>query len=166
MSMRAVTGWGALLGARLALVYGFVFIVVGVARYGADLNAAPPNGNVWLMYAGGAVSLAVASLGIMLIMALLAALLGAITALCAAGLQRRFGKGAAGARAVTFGLGVAVTVALLLHLVLWQTGLWSWSRLLSTTYLFWLGIPSILYLLAAVLAGRAYCRNEAQQLSA
>jgi hypothetical protein len=166
MSVRTVTGLGASLGAKFAFVYGLVFVVYGVTRYGVDLTAAPPDGSLWPIYAGGAVSLAVASLGITLIMAIAAAVLGAVTALCAAGLQRLLAKAEVDAYGCAISVAVAVAGLLFLHVVLWKAGLWSLSSLHSTTYLFWLGIPSLLYILAAVIAGRACDRSKVRQLSA
>jgi hypothetical protein len=166
MSVRTITGLGASLGARFAFAYGLVFVVYGVARYGVDLTAAPPDGNLWPNYAGGAVSLAVASLGITLIMAIAAAGLGAVTALCAVGLQRLLANAEVDAHGCAVGPAVAVAGVLFLHVVLWNAGLWSLSSLLSTTYLFWLGVPSLLYVVAAVMAGRACDRSKVRQMSA
>lgn len=48
---------------------------------------------------------------------------------------------------------VAGVIVLLLHWGLWSAGLLSWSSLLSSTYLFWLGAPALIYLAAAYRAG-------------
>jgi hypothetical protein len=44
-------------------------------------------------------------------------------------------------------------IVLLLHWGLWGAGVWSWSSLTSSTYLFWLGAPAAIYLAVAYLAG-------------
>jgi hypothetical protein len=170
MTLRSVVARGALLGARLATLYGLLFIVIGAIRYGFDLFAAPPEADLWPTWAAGALSLAVAALVITLVMAIAAAVFGALTAAAALGvheLLRRFPRRRAQpdtdtphARfsAATVASGVAAGVAgafvILLHLALWAAGLWSWSSLLSPTYLFWLGVPGLLYLAAAWFAGR------------
>jgi hypothetical protein len=156
MSMRRTLGLGASLGARLALVYGLIFVAVAVVRYGFDLGAAPPGGSFWSSYTGGAVSLAVASLGITTIMALLTAVLGTVTALCAFALYWLVRRGGAGVEPAAIGMSVAIFFVLLLHLALGQMGLWTWSSLLDTTYLFWLGIPALVYVMAALVASRAW----------
>ncbi len=156
MSMRTAGRLGASLGAKLALVYGLCFIVFAVVRYGADLQAAPPAASFWLGYWGGAVSLAVASLGITAILAPVAAVLGMVTALCAAVLYRLVQRSGAGVHPAVVGVGVAGLFVFLFHLVLGQTGLWTWSSLRDTTYLFWLGVPALVYVMAAVWASRAY----------
>jgi hypothetical protein len=144
---------GAALGFKLALGYAVAFIVVGGMRYGSDLAAAPPDGDWWRTFAGGAISLAVASLGLAFIFGVVAALLGALTALAAVAIDHQFNAGHNTQRAAVIGIGVAAAVVLLLHGALWRAGLWSWSSLASTTYLFWLGAPALLYLAAAYRAG-------------
>ncbi len=166
MSMRAAGRLGASLGARLALVYGLLFIAFAVIRYGVDLRAAPAGGGFWAGYVGGAVSLAVASLGITALMALVAAVLGTATALCAAALYWLAQRSGAGVHPAAIGVGVASLFVLLLHLALGQMGLWSWSSLLDTTYLFWLGVPTLVYILAALVASRACRPQVAGQMSA
>jgi hypothetical protein len=166
MNMRRALSLGASLGARSALVYGLIFVAFGVVRYSVDLSAAPPGGSFWLAYGGGAVSLAVASLGITAIMALLAATLGAVTALCAAAIYWLAKQLGAGAHPAAIGVAVTLLFVLLLHLALAQAGLWTWSSLLDTTYLFWLGIPALVYIMAALVAGRAWQPEVAGQMSA
>ncbi len=166
MSMRRVLGLGASLGAGLALVYGLIFIAIALIRYGIDLSAAPPEGGFWLMVGGGAVSLAVASLGITAIMALVAAVVGMVTAVCAAALYWLAKRIGAGLHPAAIGAGVAILFVLLLHMALGQMSLWSWSSLLDTTYLFWLGLPALVYVLAALVASRSYPAKVAGQMSA
>lgn len=166
MSVRAILRLGASLGGGLALAYGLIFIAVAAVRYGLDLRAAPPEGSVWLMVGGGALSLAVASLGITAIMALVAAVLGIVTALCAAVLYWLAERSGADVRPPAIGVGIAILFVLILHIGLRQLGLWDWPSLLHTTYLFWLGIPTVVYILAALGAGRAYHAKVAGQMSA
>ena len=145
---------GASLGFRLALGYGFMFILVGSVRYGGDLCAAPPDGSLWPTYLAGAISLAVASLGIALVLGVVAAAVGALTAVAAVAVNRWFNHGRQPQWAAAIGLSVALIVVVLLHLGLWSAGLWSWSSLVSSTYLFWMGIPAVIYLATAYQSGR------------
>ena len=137
-----------------------------MVRYGFDLRAAPPGGSFWSSYGGGAVSLAVASLGITTIMAFLAALLGTATALCAFAVYWLLKRSGARVHPAAIGVGVAILFVLLLHLALGQMGLWTWSSLLDTTYLFWLGIPALVYVMAALVASRAWRPQKTGQMSA
>lgn len=166
MNMRMAGRLGASLGAKLALVYGLLFIVFALLRYSIDLRAAPPGGSFWLSYGGGAVSLAVASLGITAIMALVAAILGMVTALCAAALYWLAQRSGVGVHPAVIGVGVAGLFVLLLHLGLGQAGLWTWSSLRDTTYLFWLGVPALVYGMAAVWASHAWRLQVTGQMSA
>jgi hypothetical protein len=65
-------------------------------------------------------------------------------------------------------IGMAVTLlfVLILHLALAQAGLWTWSSLLDTSYLFWLGIPALVYIMAALVASRAWQPEVRGQMSA
>lgn len=146
-------GKGAALGLKLALAYGAVFVLLAAVRYGGDLAAAPPAGSFWPTYLAGAMSLAVASLGIALILGLAAASLGALTALLALTINHWWNAGHHPQRAAEIGLAVAGAIVLLLHWGLWGAGVWSWSSLTSSTYLFWLGAPAAIYLAVAYLAG-------------
>lgn len=146
---------GASLGFKLALAYGIVFVLAAAVRYGSDLIAAPPNGNLWLTYLAGVTSLAVAALGIALIFGLVAAVVGALTGLLAGAIDRWLNAGHRPQRAAAIGLSVAGVIVLLLHSALWSAGLWSSSSLASSTYLFWLGAPTLIYLASAYQTGRA-----------
>ena len=166
MSVRAILRLGASLGGGLALAYGLIFIAFAVVRYGLDLRAAPPEGSLWLMVGGGVLSLAVASLGITAVMAIVAAVLGIVTALCAAFLYWLVKQSGVCVHPPAIGVGIAILFVLILHTALGQLGLWDWSGLLDTTYLFWLGIPTLIYVLAALVAGRAYPVKVTEQMSA
>ena len=150
-----MSGQGAALGFKLALVYASAFVLAASIRYGGDLAAHPPGGSLWPTYLGGVVSLAVAAFGIALILGLAAAALGAITALLAASINHQFNAERNRERSALIGLGVAGLFVLFLHTALWSAGLWSWPSLGSTTYLFWLGGPAAIYLVAAWRAGSA-----------
>jgi hypothetical protein len=155
MTLRAAAGTGAKWGVLLALAYGLGFCIFGSLRYVFDVAHAPPDEGFWTHVLGGAVSLTVAALGITLVMALPAAALGALTALLAASADRFWTARSGVAHGLAAGLIVAAGVLLLLHGALWIMGIWSPLNLASPTYLFWLGIPSLLYLSTAGLAGRA-----------
>jgi hypothetical protein len=155
MTLRAAALKGAKWGLLLALAYGLVFCLLGSLRYVLDVSAAPPDGGFWTHVMGGAVSLTVAALGITLLMALLAAALGAVTALLAASVDKLWTARSGVAHGAAAGFFTAAGMLVLLHGALWAAGLWSPLSFASTTYLFWLGIPSLIYLAAAAYAGRA-----------
>lgn len=152
--MIAIVRRGAALGFKLALAYGLLFVLAATVRYSRDLAAAPPPGSLWPTWLAGVLSLAVASLGIALILGLAAAVLGALTALLAVAIVHWF-KSSRGPRLPAIaGIAVAGAIVLLLHAALWNARLWSPSSLFSATYLFWLGAPAAIYLAAAYRAGR------------
>jgi hypothetical protein len=155
MTLRAAARKGATWGVLLAFAYGLGFCTLGSLRYLFDVSAAPPDEGFWTHVLGGAVSLTVAALGITLVMALPAAALGAVTALLAASADEFWTVRSGVAHGPAAGLIAAAAMLVLLHGALWILGLWSPLSFSSTTYLFWLGIPSLLYLFAAGLTGRA-----------
>lgn len=146
-------GKGAVWGFGLALAYSAVFVLGAAIRYGRDLAVAPPSGSLWPTYLAGVVSLAVASFGIALIVGVATAASGALTTLLAGGIDRWSNPAHRRERAAATGLVVAGLLLVLLHGALWYAGLWSWSSLGSSTYLFWLGAPAAIYLAAACYGG-------------
>jgi hypothetical protein len=154
MNVLRETSRGAALGAGLTLIYSILFVVFALVRYGVDLWALQSDQGFWRLYAAGAFSLAAASLGIGCVLALVAGGIGAVTAASAVGMANLYCARTGRAEATASATLAAGAVVAGLHLVLWCSGILSVASLTSPAYWFWLGLPSLVFLFAAFLAGR------------
>jgi hypothetical protein len=134
-----------------------LFIPIGIVRYWLDLQAAPPDDGMLSLFAAGSISLVVATLAVAVLFTLPAALLGVITALLVRGALAAVKPKSAPWRAVGIGTATCLLLALLIHLALSWVGVLSWSSMASATYLLWLGIPSLLYVIAGGLFSWRWC---------
>jgi hypothetical protein len=153
MKTRHVAKAGAVLGTKLALLYSGAFILVAAIRYGYDLFSLHLSNGFWSLLAAGALSLAASALAIGLVMSVIAGGIGAATALCAAGAVHLWRAQMARTSVTAVALLVAAAVAAALHYAFWRTGLLAAASLFSSAYWFWLGLPTVIYLLAAGWAG-------------
>jgi hypothetical protein len=154
-----VAGQGALLGAKLAAVYSLAFLAVASVAYWFSVLAAPTAGDLLATLVAGTVSLTVAVLVFGLLCSLVAAVSGALAALALVALLRRLGQPLPVRRVMIVGLAFGLTVAVLGYAVLgyavlWLAGLWSPGSLASSATLFWLEVPSLVFVGACMYGAR------------
>jgi hypothetical protein len=143
---------GALTGAVLAYIYSLVFLLYAVVRESISvLNVGAADGGVLLL--SNAVSLAMVVLIFGTVMAIVSAVIGAVTEVVLLYAIRRLIGDYQPMAAVLTGVGVALVLAFVIHLI---TGIAPSPRLnlaYPETYLFWLGVPTVVYVVAGALRG-------------
>lgn len=158
MSQRATVGWGrvagggAMVGFVTAGVYALAFLVYAITRATATLLLTPSiDGGLAGTVAVTALSLAVPVAVFVAICALLAAGIGAVTALLLRALLTRVTAAQGRVRAALLGGGVCATISLV-FLALLAGGLdVAWTRGTAEALTFWLMLPLTLYTLAGAL---------------
>lgn len=145
---------GAGFAVRLTIAYAVVFIVYALVRSVLRLLPTPTfdAGLVGTLLAYG-VSLALPALVIALILALVMTLLGIVTALIVRGLLSVLNPTHAPLSAILVGAAVALVIAALLHVGLG----FSPDSLTWETYLFWVGIPSAIYVIVGAVGSWRLC---------
>lgn len=140
---------GGEFGAALTLVYALLFVVYATVRSGAAIWSAGETdaGILPTMIATGA-SILWAALFFGAILSVLAALLGALSAVLIRVILAAFNQQHSTWRAVVLGLGFTLIFAGLLYLVLgWGAGLTLTPGSVDALT-FWLGLPTLLYIAA------------------
>lgn len=138
-------GFGALVGFTAALAYGALFSLYAIIRVSWIILRAPADGAVFTLITNAA-SLVVASMFFAILCGLPAAALQAGVLSLSAALNRRWNPSRSAGIAARIGLGCAAAALLGLHglvaaapplieRVLWESG-----------YLFWSGLPSLVFL--------------------
>jgi hypothetical protein len=137
---------GAAVSVGLTFAYALAFLLYAIVRSSLTLAARvnPDTGLLGTLIATWT-SLAIAVLTMASLMAVVAAVLGTATALIVLWLSSVLNPRRVSARAIMIGLVTCLGIALLLNLALQQALSLSWSALVSEAYLFWLGLPSLIY---------------------
>jgi hypothetical protein len=141
--------YGAEAGIALALVYALAFIGYAVVRSTLNLLAppAPGDGLAGTLIATW-VALAVPTFMLAVIFGILAAVIGALTALVLRALLSRVNSTHAPQRAVSIGMAVCLTVSLALLVLLYQGLGVRWTPATAATLTFWLLLPLVAYVVA------------------
>lgn len=143
-------GYGALLGYGMAILYGVIFAAFATLRAAPQiamrLNGA--EGTVATIIQVGFAILA-ASLGVAVLLACFAALVAAVTMAVARGLTIWLAPAGQPQAAAIIGLLVAGAVLVGLSLLVWQLSGSYFAQLWPGGYLFWIGLPCLLFMVAA-----------------
>jgi hypothetical protein len=133
----------------LTFAYALAFLLYAILRSSLTL-AATVNPDAGLLYTliANATSLLIAVLTITFLMVIVTAVLGIITAIAVYGLLSTLNAHKDPSRAVIIGSATCLGVVLLLNLTLQKALGFSWSAMGGEAYLFWLGFPSLIYIVA------------------
>lgn len=146
---RTVAGRGAEIGVALGFAYAIAFLVYAALRSTTELLATPDVDAGWLGTAFATwIALALPAFVFAALLAPLAALLGALTAVAVYALLPTLNPEHTPPRAILIGLGVCSLIALVSVLLLEQgTGL-QWTPALAEALTFWLVLPLLVYIVA------------------
>jgi len=151
--LRSAAARGGLAGAGLVFGYAAIFLVYAVLRSSLTLFQSLDGGNLALTLVAYSASLALPALVFACLIAPFAALVGGGTGLLMSWLSARLNPAGVPARAIWIGSGAALGLALAGLLAL-RLGLGlSAVRLTWPTYLFWLGVPGAIYIIAGGAGG-------------
>jgi hypothetical protein len=151
--------FGARGAMALAFVYAFFFFCYALTRSSIQIVRAADSDILATLLASGT-SMLLSCLGLMLIVLVAAIPLGAVTALLIdrmLWLLRSLRKGWQGA---LLGLGAAVVVQRVVHGLLQTLLNFSPASVPAATYLFWLGLPAAIHVVAAGTAGWYFVRSR------
>lgn len=152
---RAIAREGAEIGVRMTRLYAGAFMLYATYRLAIAIAECPSSDTpIAATIAAAAASMVVASVTITSILALVSMVVGAASALIVHWLLARAAARGARGRPIVVGASVA-----LVSLVIGQIGLlpalgFSLLSLPATTYLFWVGLPSALYLVVTTWVAR------------
>jgi hypothetical protein len=155
MTTKAPVTWsaaarlGAKLGAELTVVYALGFAVYASVRAVADIAPVKPDDALQTALAV-IVSLLVPIASIGLLMLLIAAMLGAVTALIVYGLLPVFDPNQQPLRAAAVGGGVTAIIAAALYAGAQSLPGGHFAAVHVETFLFWLALPLLLYVGAGI----------------
>jgi hypothetical protein len=142
-------GYGAEAGIALAFGYALAFIGYAVVRSTLTLMATPhPDGTLAGTLSVTWIALAVPAFMLAAIFGILAAVLGALTALVLRVLVSRVNPTHAPQRAIGIGVAVCLTVSLALLVLLYEGLGVRWTPATAATLTFWLLVPLLIYVVA------------------
>jgi hypothetical protein len=148
-------GYGALMAFVLAIVYGAVFAVGAAGRaslqIAARLNGA--EGTVATSVMSG-FSILIASLAVSALLGLVAAIIAAVAMALARGLTLWIAPGGEPQRAAMIGMFVGFSVLIGMSLLVRQLSGVYFAQLWPAGYLFWIGLPCVIFLVAAAWLNR------------
>jgi hypothetical protein len=152
---------GAALCVVLAILYALAFLVYALIRSAFTVLSIdnPDAGRVSTLIATWA-SLFVAVLAITIILAILVAILGAVTGIIINALSSFLNPEHVPQRAVGIGIAVCLGIVVLLHLALRSAMNFSLPDLLSEHALFWLELPSLIFVVAGGAASARLTRPQ------
>jgi hypothetical protein len=145
---------GALLGLALTLAYGLAFALYAIVRSSLQIVAVlPPDEGLLGTLVANALSILVPTIVVALLLAAIPAILEAIVlvAIYRLCLSLR-GEGMAGRSAIV-GLVVSLLVTVVIHLLGWRATGAYFAALWPMGYLFWLGLPSMIFVTMNTWAG-------------
>ena len=144
------TAWyGAEAGIALALLYALAFIGYAVVRSTLMLLATPnPDGGLAGTLIATWISMAVPAFVLAAIVGILAAALGVLTALVLRALLSHGNPTHAPQRAIVIGVGVCLTISLMLLVLLTQGLGVTWMPATAAALIFWLVMPLVIYVVA------------------
>jgi hypothetical protein len=150
------TGWyGAEAGIALTLLYALAFLLYAVVRSTAAITATSGiDGGLVRTLIATWLSLAVSTFGFAVVLAVPAAIIGALTALALrVAIVPRPSVGAYAQSAVVAGLAISLSVSLVLGaLVVYGLGV-RWAPASAETLIFWLILPLAIYIIASAVVG-------------
>jgi hypothetical protein len=158
---RSSLGWkqmarhGAGIGVRMTLLYAALFALYAVVRSIIELasHPGPESGDAATVMAT-VLSLIVASLAIALLLMPISALAGAAMELLLRWLLPRTGERLSIVGTLVVGLAVAFAIADAVQLILLPAVGFKPLALPLESWLFWFGLPTLLYIAAAAIEGR------------
>jgi hypothetical protein len=139
---------GAAAAIGLALVYALVFIVYATIRSALLILLIPSDAGVVGTVVAYAASLAVSALVIAALMMVPAALVGALTAALLKRVVSAFNPQHDEQRAILIGAGTCLILVTILHILFQRMLGFTLADVVANpeTYLFWLAIPSLIYI--------------------
>jgi hypothetical protein len=148
------TAWyGAEAGLALAFLYALAFIGYAIVRSTLNLLAAPNrDGGLAGTLVATWIALALPAFVVAALAGILAAIIGALTALALRALLSRMNAAHTPRRAIAIGVGVCLTVSLTLLVVLTQGLGLTWTPVVAMTLTFWLVLPLATYVVAGGVA--------------
>lgn len=151
---REVVRTGALAGAALTYVYALAFLLYATLRATFALVTMPwPDAGLLGTIIATSLSLAVPALVLATLLALPAAVLGAITAMLVYTVVPRLNAARSPVQAALMGGAIALAVVAVIQLGLGYGLEVTVASLTLSTYLFWLGLPAVVYVVAAATGG-------------
>ena len=158
------TAWyGAEIGVALSFLYALVFIAYAVVRSTSVLLGTPnPDGGLAGTLIATWAALALPALMIAALAGILAAVIGALTALAARALVSFGTARPTPRRAAGSGLAVCLVTCLALLLLLMQGFGVAWTPATAETLMFWLIVPLMIYIVAGGLIGWHFNRGCSQ----
>ncbi len=154
-SWRYAAFGGAVLCSILALAYTLAFIVYALARSALTVvSTINTDAGMWGTLIATWASLIAAALAIGVLCAIAVAFLGAITGIVVKGVSIVFNPRHEPQRAAIVGASVCLAIVILLHLALRSAMNFLLPDLLSMHALFWLEIPSLIFIVAGGVATR------------
>jgi hypothetical protein len=153
ISWPRAAAYGAEAGAAMALLYALAFIVYAVVRSTINLLATPDaDGGLAATLLATWVSLALPALTLGIIFGLLAALVGALTALALKALMSILAGARSPRGAVAAGVALCLAVSVALFTLLCRSLGLAWSPATAETLTFWLVLPLVAYVIAGAAA--------------
>lgn len=145
---------GALLGVGLAFGYALVFIIYATIRAALLPARVPPDAGVLGTVVAYGESLALATLAITVLMAIPAAIIGAISAFIITWLLSILNPQHAPRRAVVIGMVACFALIVIVQLFFQRALGFTLADVIANpeTYLLWLGFPSLLFIAAGGVA--------------
>jgi hypothetical protein len=140
---------GAVVGARMTQFYATAFIVYAAVRVGEAIARGPePDAGAIATLGATVVSILVVSTTVTVALTIVSAVVGGVTALFSQWLLVRIVSGRGRVRPIAVSVAVAIASLLVGQLALLPSfGVWPMS-IPFATYLFWFGLPSVIYLVA------------------
>jgi hypothetical protein len=149
------TAWyGAEAGIALAFLYALAFIGYAIVRSTLNLLAMPNlDGGLASTLVATWVALALPAFVFATLAGILAAIIGALTALALRMLLCQMNAAHTAWRAVAIGIAICLSVSLALLVMLTQGLGATWSPSVAATLTFWLILPLVTYIVAGGVAG-------------
>lgn len=154
LSWGEVVRTGALIGVALTYAYALAFLLYATLRATFTLVTRPwPDAGLLGTVIATTASLAIPALVLATLLAVPAALLGALTAVLVYTVIPRLNAARSPVQAALIGGAIALAVVAVIQLGL-EYGLGvTVASLTLSTYLFWLGLPAVTYVVAAAIGG-------------
>jgi hypothetical protein len=143
---------GLALGFTAALAYGFLFAIYGIVRSSLPILRAPENGLVGTLIANAA-AVFIGSAFFAIFFGIIAALVEAIAMALVYARARTANRDGSRWRGAWIGFVAAVGVVLAVHLIFFAAGGMLVQLFGRSSYLFWLGLPSVICVALTAWAG-------------
>jgi len=154
VSWRLAAVRGATIGIWLTFAYAVLVALYAIVRSSLRIQTALASGDALQMMFGTAVTLAFGILIFAVVMALVSAVIGGISAIVLQWLLLRFNPRHASTQALFIGLGLGIGCWFVVNLILLVMPGSRLTLAYPETYLFWFAVPGLIYVVASVLTSR------------